>query len=166
MAAHARLIEIDTALTGTTLRARHDPSPRSNNDVVNNSQTVGQAWAAAATPGILLDLKTSGAATSKLVAELISTHPSTRVFASTPNRQMLDTLAVTNPGALRLLSISSAGKLASLLRQPIDPAIQGVAIAQRLLDRSTSTTSSDAISGSKPGRSTQFIALRAHVRSD
>lgn len=134
---HARVVEIDTVRSGSQLRARHDATPRSANDVVNLSRTVGAAWTSSGTPGILLDLKTSGAATSTLVSALVAGHPDTKVFVSTPNQQTLDTLAATSPQTVRLLSIPSSDKLAALLGHPIDPSVQGVSIAAQLLDATT-----------------------------
>jgi hypothetical protein len=115
---HAQVVEIDTVEASGQLRARHDVSPRSVNDVVNRSQTAGSAWTSAGTPGILLDLKTSGPATAELVT----------------NPHMLDTLAATSPRALRLLSIATTETLTTFLAQPIDPSIQGVGVAAALLD--------------------------------
>lgn len=134
---HAQVVEIDTVEAGGQLRARHDVSPRSVNDVVNRSQTASSAWTSAGTPGILLDLKTSGTATAELVTALIAVHPETKVFISTPNPHMLDTLAATSPRALRLLSIATTETLTTFLAQPIDPSIQGVAVAVALLDSIT-----------------------------
>ena len=134
---HARVVEIDTVEADGQLRARHDVAPRSVNDVVNRSQTAGVAWASAGTPGILLDLKTSGPATWELVTALIAAHPHTNVYISTPNPQMLDILAATSPRALRLLSIGTADTLTTFLAHPIDPSIQGVAVAAGLLDAPT-----------------------------
>ncbi len=138
VAHHARVIEIDVVTADNQLRARHDSAPRSANDIVSRSQTVSEAWSEAATPAILLDLKTSGPGTSALISQLIAEHSHTRVLVSTPDVTMLDRLRITSKRVLRLVSVGTAARLDWLLGQAHrDPAIQGVSIAEHLLTPTT-----------------------------
>ena len=134
---HARVIEIDTSLEGSQLRARHDPAPTSANDIVTRSQTVSKAWAQAKTPGILLDLKTSGTPTTQLVAKLLAGHPATDVLVSTSSQQTLAEVGAADPRTLRLLSVGTVAQLRSVLENKPSSAYAGVSIANGLLTAET-----------------------------
>lgn len=134
---HARIIEIDTSLEGAQLRARHDPAPTSTKDIVSRSLTVSQAWAQAKTPGILLDLKTSGVPTTRLVAKLIAGHPATDVIVSTSSQQTLAEVGAADPKSLRMLSIGTAAQLRAVLQSDPSSAYEGVSVADGLLTAET-----------------------------
>ena len=133
----ARIIEIDTSLEGSQWRARHDPAPTSTKDIVKRSETVGQAWARAKTPGILLDLKTSGPRTTQLVAKLVAGHPATDVLVSTSSEQTLAEVGADDPKTLRLLSVGTAAQLSAVLASTPSSAYEGVSIANDLLTEET-----------------------------
>ena len=137
---HARTVEIDTVDANGQLRARHDPRPRSPKDIVSRSQTVSHAWALARTPGILLDLKTSGLGTADLVNELIAAHATTHVLVSTSDAQTLDQVEPYSAHILRLLSVGTVAELDSVLERPAassTASIRGVTIADGLLNATT-----------------------------
>jgi hypothetical protein len=130
----ADAVEIDVMRVDGQLRAGHSRS-RVPEGWFNASRSLSRAWSQVSTPAVLLDLKTSGPALTRVLASAMTQHPGTGVLISTPDTGELSRVQQQAPTALRLRTVSTRAALAAVLENP--GTAQGVSIARRVLDQPT-----------------------------